>query len=360
MLELSTGSRLHFGLLELAPGHPNRFGGLGLMIDWPGVVVRIEPARLSSTSIQPSVTAEIADRIAKAVRLTEEGLGQRLPPEWNVRLAECPVLHSGLGLGTQLSAAVSTAVRLAITHNLTQSPDIHWQNFFSWSDENAATIQQQLEDLVRLTGRGKRSAIGLRGFLTGGLVFDLGHSASAVEFEQGVRSRTFDTSHVYLPSAWRVVLITDRRSSDMHGQIEDELIQEAASASASRREELLALSSLCMRSATQGDYPSFVECLERYMLHAAELFKQIQHGLYRNSTIANRVDAASTCGLRAVGQSSWGPTVFGFAPDHASATQAVLHLRNVLADPLIQINITSPTHHGARWHVCSSGIQHAR
>ncbi len=40
LIEVTTGSRLHFGLLELASEQPLRFGGLGVMLDEPGWVLR--------------------------------------------------------------------------------------------------------------------------------------------------------------------------------------------------------------------------------------------------------------------------------------------------------------------------------
>ena len=46
LLEVRTGCRLHFGLMELADGRPLRFGGLGLMLDQPGWHLRFSERTL--------------------------------------------------------------------------------------------------------------------------------------------------------------------------------------------------------------------------------------------------------------------------------------------------------------------------
>src|SRR5690606_14699868 len=59
-LEIRTGCRLHFGLMELAAGQPLRFGGMGLMLEEPGFVLRFS-ARPSTKAIP---NGEIQRRVA--------------------------------------------------------------------------------------------------------------------------------------------------------------------------------------------------------------------------------------------------------------------------------------------------------
>ena len=41
---LTAPSRLHFGLLAWGPNAPRQFGGVGLMVDHPGLTITTEPA----------------------------------------------------------------------------------------------------------------------------------------------------------------------------------------------------------------------------------------------------------------------------------------------------------------------------
>ena len=101
----------------------------------------------------------------------------------------------------------------------------------------------------------------------------------------------------------------------------------------------------CLRS-TQ-DFWQLMELLESYMGLAAELFAGQQGGQYNGAEVARAALHAQQVGLRGVGQSSWGPTVFGFAAAHAAAEQAAEALRALDAD--WTVTVTKPARCGAQW-----------
>src|SRR5262249_60613760 len=115
MIRVQPGSRLHFGLLSFPTGDfwPNgtgrptiparRFGGVGLMVEDPGVRLKVHPAA------QWSAEGPLAGRaVAFAHRFAET-----LPPEHIVAqhllIESWPPQHAGLGTGTQLGLAVAQA-----------------------------------------------------------------------------------------------------------------------------------------------------------------------------------------------------------------------------------------------------------
>src|SRR5947209_3921968 len=117
MIRVWTPSRLHFGLLNLGGGEPwpdldgrpalpgRRFGGVGLMVEEPGLSVSAEPARdWSASGPLAARTVEFARRFATTVpELSPHALiVEQAPPE-----------HAGLGTGTQLGLAVAKALALA-------------------------------------------------------------------------------------------------------------------------------------------------------------------------------------------------------------------------------------------------------
>lgn len=365
MLELCTGSRLHFGLLELARGQPHRFGGLGLMLKWPQLLVEVRDLeghsvdRIRAGNVSRA-TAEIQHRVQVVIARAESALGRRLPEQFALRVAECPPIHSGLGCGTQLAAAIASAAQLVLSPPalLNQAPPARglWRALVA---PNACQDVQRVAELTRLSGRGKRSAIGLHGFLYGGLVQDMGYDAHEPEWiESSVRP--LDTRSCPLPSDWRVVLITSSESGDMHGIKEENLMDRAGDRPNSRRSEMLTLSDTCLEAGSSGDFLAFTSALQQYMDIASSLFAPVQAGRYRDLVIAQRVKLALDANLLAVGQSSWGPTVFGFAPTQAAAERAADPLRRQLVDPAVSVHIACVANQGAQWRTVSSGVQHAR
>src|SRR4051812_33502895 len=105
MARVETGSRLHFGLIRLVADEPGqrRFGGAGLMIDAPGVAVRVEPAgEWSAEGPWWEGALGVAHTVAEARGREGEArriLVERAAPE-----------HAGLGTGTQLALAVACAL----------------------------------------------------------------------------------------------------------------------------------------------------------------------------------------------------------------------------------------------------------
>src|SRR5262245_58676058 len=95
VVEVSTGSRLHFGMFSF--GHPGvrQFGGVGAMIDSPRAAVRITPA----TELR--VDGPMRERVLQVARTFGDGL------PCAIEVVSAPRQHVGLGSGTQLALAVS-------------------------------------------------------------------------------------------------------------------------------------------------------------------------------------------------------------------------------------------------------------
>lgn len=362
LLELSTGCRLHFGLLELAEGHPNRYGGLGLMLETPQLRLRLHahpdqssPAVLAPTVLAPTVEIErriqLAQQHALSVLATRYGLAELTSPG-AIEVIDCPPMHSGLGVGTQLGTAVAHLTALAVQERFLHDHYAH---------------ENEVAYLAWLSGRGKRSAIGLHGFLQGGLVRDLGYVPEGSEKESSSRReltvRPVQTESIHLPTDWMVVLCCSRNSGDVHGKLEDQLIDRAATQANPNRKRMLMLSQDALSAAASDDFTAFVHCLNEYMELAARLFASVQNGRYRDAQTASRVKQMQAAGLGGVGQSSWGPTVFGFAPNAERAQAAADYMVQKLDSSTDHIVVTRPKSQGAQWSTCPStsatGRQHA-
>ena len=284
MTRVSAPTRLHFGLLHVpACGasdtavSPRRFGGLGLMLASPRVAVRVELAPQWSSAGPSAGRAE-----AFARRVAPAGTCFRVVVE------ECPAEHSGLGVGTQLGLAVVEAVRRELGQ----------------ADVSAV-------ELAGLAGRGERSAIGVHGSRSGGFLFDAGKSPG-----QAVGTIL---AAVPFPN-WPVLLLRPPGNDAWSGDAERHAFarQRTATAEVSARLAQLAFSGV-WPALLEGDYATFGDALHEYNRLAGEPFAADQGGAYASPAVAATVAKLRASGVKASGQSSWGPTVFGIC---ASGEQA--------------------------------------
>ena len=135
-------ARLHMGMLDASGDGPRRFGGLGVAVSRPAVVVE------ASASDELTVEGPDAERALAVAQRCRDALG--LAAGARVRVLEAIPAHAGLGSGTKLALAVTAALSALAG----QSPD------------PAA--------MARTAGRGARSAVGLWTFALGGFVVEGG------------------------------------------------------------------------------------------------------------------------------------------------------------------------------------------
>ncbi len=323
MLEVSTGSRLHFGLLELAADQPLRFGGLGLMLEEPGWIVRFQKTEDSASATvsdqaEESSASEIAQRIEQVCQRVSELTGRNYAVRIDVLKALS--MHSGLGAGTQLASAIAFGL-LRVT-----SP----------------STEMKIDELLRFSGRGKRSGIGLYGFVNGGLILDEGHSP---DLERTIRAQS-----VLVNPAWRVVLITPDEVGSVTGGYEASLMDRVGQTPNPNRERMHEWAKRLMDLAVSSTrFNEFTEVLQAYVDAAGQLFAAGQGGMYNGASVSTAVALAKEAGLRAVGQSSWGPTVFGFSESLRDAEEIAAKLADGRPNERWQIRICTPARQGANW-----------
>jgi beta-RFAP synthase len=301
MTRVVAPSRLHFGLLSVpVEGLPRRFGGVGLMIDEPGVAVRVEPAPAWGAS---GPCAERALDYAQAA----------FPGEpLHVVVERCPPEHVGLGVGTQLGLAVARAVAAVRGR----------------PDPGAVA-------LARAVGRGERSGIGVHGFARGGLIVEGG--------KRDADAPSVLLAHYDFPETWRVLLARPAASAaPWTGPRERQ-----AFARARRADAMLALTERMCRLLVLGLLPALLErdcdalgdALHEYNRLAGRMFADDQGGDYASPDVSELIATIRGLGVRGAGQSSWGPTVFAICPD----TDAASRLRAELGKCGQQLDVTVTT-----------------
>jgi beta-RFAP synthase len=307
MTRVTAPTRLHFGLFHVpadgvthwpglsgASGPPVRaFGGVGLMIDQPGVVVTVRPAE----SWQFEGTLASRAQVFALRYVADLPEADRRP--FQVLVERCPAEHSGLGVGTQLGLAVAKALAV-----------------------ETGSANLSAPELAERVGRGERSAIGVHGFDRGGLIVEPGKVAGG--------SVSPLLTRVFLPDEWRVVVFVPNSPERWHGSREQQAF--AAARQITRPPGLT--DTLCriallgmLPAAVAGDLDAYGDAVHEFNRRAGEPFAAAQGGPYASPEVGDLIAAVRRLNVRGVGQSSWGPAVFAVVGSQARAVWLVEQFR---------------------------------
>ena len=305
-LMLHAPSRLHFGLLAWGPATPRQFGGVGLMVRDPGLTLAATPSdRWSAAGHSAGRVREVLDRVVARV----EAEGHVIPPA-RIDVTRAPAEHVGLGLGTQLGLGVARLV-----------------------DRLAGLPDRSPEALARQAGRGLRSGVGLHGFHHGGLIVDGGRSTSEDHPDQSIPPLLARSP---FPPEWSVLVVVPGRTPGLHGEPERRAFAALPPFPDALTDRLCRLVLLGLLPAVaERDLPAFGDALEEMQRRVGEGFAPAQGGVFGSAETPALLAALSDSGLHGVGQSSWGPTLYGLTaepdPDRRAAILAGLRDRFGLA-----------------------------
>lgn len=301
--------------MELCTDAPGCYAGLGLMLESPGFELsfQLSAEPEADGSIQPELemdeeleeaSEEIEQRVQSILERRVEVLGLRNTAR-RISIRSSLPLHHGLGAGTQLGCTVAAGMELAEQFVRVRSQALNLK------EQPIASRIPSEQWLAHASGRGLRSGIGLSGFLRGGLILDEGYAAGAASDPN--RARVVDTQATFMPEDWRVILLTPDDTHTVHGEYEAELLAEIAEHPMPEREAMRRIAHQIFFRLHEGcELNEFAELLDQYTAIAGSMFDSIQGGRYSSPTIEDAAELAVHAGLVGVGQSSWGPVVFGF------------------------------------------------
>lgn len=311
-LKVTAPSRLHFGLLRFDCSEGRSYGGLGMMIDRPGVEVEL------SESDRWHAEGPGAERALQLARSAVKALYPGEPPPLRIRVVKTPRFHSGLGSGTQLALAVALGI-----------------------DRILGSGQTELRDLVSAVGRGQRSAVGSYGFRDGGVIWERGKLPGETLGEL--------TRRVEFPECWSVVLITPAKVEGLSGEVERKAFENLPSVPEKVTHRLIHLAEQqIFPSVEQSDFDVFSDATYEYGALAGNCFASIQGGPFASPQISELIRHVRLLGVKAVGQSSWGPTIFAITQDIAAAETLVAKLQRSTSSGVVRLEIASPNNHGVR------------
>ncbi len=301
-------ARLHFGMLDPAGMGSRRFGGCGVGVESPRVVVGVRP-RPGEEVIARGSQAERATAFAHRARAA---FGHRGGVEVDVREAIPP--HVGLGSGTKLGLAVARGVA------------------------ELAGISARPEELADASGRGARSSVGSWTFAAPGLVVEAG-------VPDGGLISPLVARHL-VPERWRCVLALPVGGEGLSGDAEkrffDQLHEQATGEPRVSRLLLTAL----LPGLVTADIDEFGAALAEIQRDIGSMFAARQGGVF-HPRAAPVVDALLALGVGAVGQSSWGPTVYGIVESPERAADVADRLRAAV-DAGTDVRVVDFDRRGAR------------
>jgi len=299
-------SRLHFGLMEICPGQPHCYGGVGMMISSPSMLVQgLAGSIADPSSVRIEGDGYWSERTSRVLEIwRRQHPDSRLPIE-SIRVVRPPQAHIGLGSGTQWACSIAGLLQIA-----SRTRD-HGASVSSVAGE----LFSSAESLAAHAGRGLRSHIGCEGFRRGGLIVDWGQRHP--ETLAGGHGRTEVFS---FPASWRMVTRCDRSYQGESGGSEATMFERCSSLPNPLRGAMVRMLREEMLPAFDAsDWVVASDAIGRYGEWAGRIFEPLQGGVYRSPAIAESIADLRSRGIRGVGQSSWGPTVFALARDPEQA-----------------------------------------
>lgn len=308
-ISISTGARLHFGLFSHGQTGRREFGGVGLMIDRPGFVVR--------GSLSSADELQCGPWQSRVQALLARLRSEKAVDPVRLEIVAAPPAHAGLGSGTQLGMSIAKIVSL-----LMKEPD-------------APPVE-----LARRAGRGLRSALGLHGFQHGGLMVEAGHCRPG-EISPLV-------ARVTVPDEWRFLLIRPRDAAGISGPDEISGFARLPPMPLAVTDRLCRIAVTEIVPATiEHDFDAACAAIGEFGRLVGEYFAPVQGGVIADNRMRQLEPLLAERNLRGYGQSSWGPTLFALCPDADFAQQLATELAAVSEGRDCDFTIAAALNRGA-------------
>ncbi len=266
-------ARLHFGVLDLRGAGGRWFGGIGASASAPSLLL--------SASVADTLTVEGEDSDRAAAFARQFLSHHRLRCGARIHVHRVLPPHAGLGSGTQLALSIARA--------LAELYDVD-------SDARA---------LARATGRAQRSAIGTWTFAGGGLVVEGGRRSKSDESGPLIARLPF-------PESWRCIVVVPDGPPGISGGDEAEAFARLPKPSEHDVEHVSHLVLMALLPAVaDGDLEGFGRALTEIQEVTGRWFAPAQGGTFASGPSRVLVRQLAQWGAAGVGQSSWGPTVYG-------------------------------------------------
>jgi beta-ribofuranosylaminobenzene 5'-phosphate synthase len=297
MVRVEAPARLHLGMLAVGGREGRRFGGLGVAVSRPAVVLEAERAG------ELSAEGADAERALGFARRSQGALG--LAGGAHLRVVDAIPRHVGLGSGTKLALAVTQAL--------------------------AALEERDIDapGLAAAAGRAARSAVGMWTFALGGLVVEGGH-------RPGVERPAPLLARHPVPDEWRAVLIVPAAEPGLSGGEEEAAFGRLVPAPERSAAIAQLVVTALLPALVERELDEFGAALTRIQELVGDSFAAAQGGRF-HPRAAPLVEALLRFGAAGAGQSSWGPTVYGVVGSEAAGRELARRMQDEAGDGSVEV-----------------------
>jgi beta-ribofuranosylaminobenzene 5'-phosphate synthase len=270
---VKTPARLHLGLIDLNGDLGRMFGGLGVGINRPNVILEVQPSeRLVVTGEKTEQVKTLAKRFLETYNVKSNV---------TIEVKQIIAEHTGLGSGTQLALAVATALA----------------KLFG--------VKASVQELAEAMGRGRRTSVGTTIFEQGGFVVDGGKITGEKRFSATIFRQSF-------PPDWRFVVAVPDVNKGLAKSEETAAFEALTPMKAEDAGKMCRLVMMkLLPSLVERDIKSFGEALTQIQIVIGDYFADVQGGTYSSQTATEGIALLQKLGAYGAGQSSWGPAFYG-------------------------------------------------
>ena len=297
MVEIEAPARLHLGFYNIKL-RSRLFGGLGLAVTAPSYRMRIyRSSRLSCEGAQ----------VERVSRVLSEAASRLDVPGARVVVDEAIPEHVGLGSTTQLTLSIYYG--LTLLYNL----------------------KVRVDEIAEISGRGRISRVGVEAFKRGGFIVDSGRTA---------KGRPKTMARLNFPLRWSIVTVTPSGKRGFREEEESMEVLMPYHPPRSIQRRMLELTFLgIVPGIIERDFNLFTSSLERLQVTVGSFYSTVQGGVFCCEESMIATELIKELGGRGVGQSSWGPTVYGFFRTRASAERAAGEIVDRLSEVGIKATV---------------------
>lgn len=279
-VKVKTPARLHFGILNPADDYGRKYGSVGLVVKGLGFELEVKESETLEVN-GPSESVEkakgIVQNISQFYDLTSSvqiDMIQTIPP------------HVGLGSTTQLTLGLGKAITTIYG------------------------IDTPVRELAKKMGRGRYSGIGTYGFENGGFIVEGGGTEK--EFPPLVIRHDF-------PEEWAFVVAIPSAERGPEEEGEEKYFEGLELEQNIPEKICYQLVLEMLPSLVERNIVDFGVSLTKIDKIVGQAFSPKQGGIFRGSPVSKTRDYLLKKGAYGVGQSSWGPAVYGLVENFERA-----------------------------------------
>jgi len=295
---VKTPARLHFGLIDMNGDMGRFYGGLGVAIDRPNVILEAQTSESFSVTGEKT---ELATSLAKRFLET-----YHINAGVSIHVEQSIPEHAGLGSGTQLALAVASALA-KLFH-----------------------LKASIQELSLSMGRVKRTGVGTAVFDMGGFVVDGGKKMK----KGSIVSESFPPLifRQPFPEEWKFVVAVPDVKRGLAKTEEKNAFGQMPPMPAETAGRLCRLTMKLLPALLDRDIGSFGDALTQIQVVIGGYFAEVQGGTFSSSAAAETILFMKKRGAYGVGQSSWGPAVYGLTQGETQAKQVRAEVEAFLQD----------------------------